>query len=132
MGHYRATRPRRDLNSQKKPVLTVWKLIPSRIVPSGSETKEIATQHQLEVFSVMNSKHWSCPLSDAEDAVRAESREGMLDSIATATVVGADAVLLVPAVVNEATHYEAAYERSQAEIRKLIPEAREKRYHDRH
>ena len=90
------------------------------------ETKEIATQHQLEVFSVMNSKHWSCPLSDADDTVRAESREGMLDSIATATTVGADAVLLVPAVVNEATHYEAAYERSQAEIRKLIPEASEK------
>lgn len=90
------------------------------------ETKAIALQHQLEVFSVMNSKHWSCPLSDADDTVRAESRDGMLDSIATATAVGADAVLLVPAVVNEATHYEAAYERSQAEIRKLIPEASEK------
>ena len=90
------------------------------------ETKEIATQHQLEVFGVMNSKHWSCPLSDADDTVRAESREGMLDSIATARVVGADTVLLVPAVVNEATHYEAAYERSQTEIRKLIPEASKK------
>ena len=90
------------------------------------QTKEIATQHQLEVFSVMNSKHWACPMSDADDAVRAESRDGMLDSIATATVVGADAVLLVPAVVNEATHYEAAYERSQTEIRKLVPVAAEK------
>ena len=78
------------------------------------QTKEIATQHQLEVFSVMNSKHWACPLSDADEAVRAESRDGMLNSIATAMAVGADAVLLVPAVVNEATHYEAAYERSQA------------------
>ena len=54
------------------------------------ETKEIAIQHRVEVFSVMNSKHWSCPLSDADDTVRAESREGMLDSIATATTVGAD------------------------------------------
>ena len=90
------------------------------------ETKEIAIQHRVEVFSVMNSKHWSCPLSDADDTVRAESRKGMLDSIATATTVGADAVLLVPAVVNDATHYEVAYERSQAEIRKLIPEAAEK------
>lgn len=90
------------------------------------QTKGIATQHQLEVFSVMNSKHWACPLSDADEAVRAESRDGMLDSIATATAVGADAVLLVPAVVNEATHYEAAYERSQTEIRKLVPVAAEK------
>ena len=89
------------------------------------QTKEVATQYQLEVFSVMNSKHWACPLSDADDTVRAESRAGMLDSIATATAVGADAVLLVPAVVNPETNYEAAYERSQAEIRKLIPKAEE-------
>ena len=90
------------------------------------QTKQIATQYQLEIFSVMNSKHWACPLSDSDDAVRAESRAGMLDSVGTATAVGADTVLLVPAVVNEATSYEAAYERSQAEIRKLIPDAADK------
>ncbi len=90
------------------------------------QTKQIATQYQLEVFSVMNSKHWACPLSDSDDAVRAESRAGMLDSVGTATAVGADTVLLVPAVVNETTSYEAAYERSQAEIRKLIPDAADK------
>ena len=90
------------------------------------QIKQIAAQYQLEVFSVMNSKHWACPLSDPDDEVRTESRAGMLDSIVTATSVGADTVLLVPAVVNEATNYEAAYKRSQAEIRKLIPEAAEK------
>ena len=91
-----------------------------------AETSEIATHHQLEVFSVMNSKHWACPLSDADADVRAESRAGVLDSIATATAMQADTVLLVPAVVNEATPYETAYQRSQAEIRKLIPAAAEK------
>lgn len=90
------------------------------------QIKQIAARYQLEVFSVMNSKHWACPLSDPDDEVRTESRVGMLDSIVTATSVGADTVLLVPAVVNEATNYEAAYKRSQAEIRKLIPEAAEK------
>ena len=90
------------------------------------QTKQIATQYQLEVFSVMNSKHWACPLSDPDEEVRTESRAGMLDSVVTATAVGADTVLLVPAVVNETTSYEAAYERSQVEIRKLIPEAAEK------
>ncbi len=82
-----------------------------------------AAEQGVEIFSVMNSKHWACPLSAADADVRAESRQGMLDSIATAKVVGADTVLLVPAVVNEATPYEIAYERSQAEIRKLIPDA---------
>ena len=88
------------------------------------QTKEIAEQHGLEVISVMNSKHWSYPLSDADDEVRAESRSGMLDSIVTATAVGAETVLLVPAVVNDKTSYEDAYRRSQAEIRKLIPDAK--------
>ena len=88
------------------------------------QTKEIATQHGLDVFSVMNSKHWACPLSDADADVRAESRAGMVDSIATATAVGADTVLLVPAVVNDKTSYEYAYQRSQVEIYKLIPEAK--------
>ena len=91
-----------------------------------AQVKTLASEHQLEVFSVMNSKHWACPLSHADDAVRAESRVGMQDSIQTAATLGADTVLLVPAVVNEATPYEAAYQRSQAEIRKLIPEAAEK------
>ena len=91
-----------------------------------NQTKQIASQYQLEVFSVMNSKHWACPLSDPDDEVRAESRAGMLDSVVTATAVGADTVLLVPAVVSEAISYEEAYERSQAEIRKLIPAAAEK------
>ena len=90
------------------------------------QTKQIATQYQLEIFSVMNSKHWACPLSDPDAGVRTESRAGMLDSITTATAVGADTVLLVPAVVNDETSYEDAYQRSQAEIRKLIPEAAEK------
>ena len=90
------------------------------------ERKQIAAQCQLEVFSVMNSKHWACPLSDPDDGVRAESRAGMLDSITTASAVGADTVLLVPAVVNDGTSYEEAYGRSQAEIHKLIPEAAEK------
>ena len=89
------------------------------------QTKEIATQHRIEVFSVMNSKHWACPLSDADASVRAESRDGMIDSMATASAVGADAVLLVPAVVNDKTSYEDAYQRSQSEIRKLIPAAKE-------
>ena len=89
------------------------------------QTKEIAAQHELEVISVMNSKHWSYPLSDADDEVRAESRSGMLDSITTAKAVGAETVLLVPAVVSDKTSYEDAYQRSQAEIRKLIPDAKE-------
>lgn len=90
------------------------------------QTKQLAAQHGIELFSVMNAKHWTYPLSDADESVRAASRDGMLDSMETATAIGADTVLLVPAVVNEATPYELAYHRSRTEIGKLIPHATEK------
>ena len=88
--------------------------------------KEIADSLGMEIHSIMNSKHWAKPLSDPDPKVREESAQGMIDSIDTAAVVGADTVLLVPAVVTEEVTYEEAYERSQAEIRKLIGHAQER------
>ena len=91
-----------------------------------AEIKQLATNNRIELCSVMNGKHWSHPLSDADAEVRQVSHHAMLDSLATAEVIGADAVLLVAAVVNQKTTYEDAYHRSQEEIRKLIPAAKEK------
>ncbi|MBI1925455.1 sugar phosphate isomerase/epimerase [Candidatus Poribacteria bacterium] len=88
--------------------------------------KSIADALELELFSVMNQKHWSHPLSHPDAEVRQASIQGMLDSMETACVIGASTVLLVPAVVNEQVTYEESYTRSQAEIRKLIPKAAEK------
>ncbi len=90
------------------------------------EIKQLATDCGIELCSVMNGKHWSHPLSDADPAVRDVCHNAMLDSLATAETIGADAVLLVAAVVNHKTTYEDAYQRSQEEIRRLIPTAKEK------
>ncbi len=49
----------------------------------------------------------------------------METSLRNAKLWGADAVLLVPAVVDPKTTYSQAWERSQSEIRKLIPLAKE-------
>ncbi len=49
----------------------------------------------------------------------------MRTSLHNAKLWGADAVLLVPAVVNPQTSYHDAWTRSQAQIRKLIPLAAE-------
>ena len=91
-----------------------------------AEIKQLAIENGIELCSVMNGKHWSHPLSDADAEVRQVSHNAMLDSLATAEAIGADAVLLVAAVVNPKTTYEDAYRRSQEEIRKLIPAAQEK------
>lgn len=79
----------------------------------------------LPIHSVMNMEHWNSPLSSADPAVVEKSLEGMRTSLHNAKLWGADTVLLVPAVVNPQTTYKDAWERSQRQIRKLIPLAQE-------
>jgi hexulose-6-phosphate isomerase len=79
----------------------------------------------LRIHSVMNQEHWRSPLSSADPAIVEKSMEGMRTSLRNAKLWGADTVLLVPAVVNPETSYAQAWERSQRQIRKLIPLAQE-------
>ena len=79
----------------------------------------------LPIHSVMNQEHWRSPLSSSDPAVVEKSMEGMRTSLHNAKLWGADTVLLVPAVVNADTPYAAAWERSQRQIRKLVPLAEE-------
>jgi L-ribulose-5-phosphate 3-epimerase len=96
--------------------------------PGAAEAEEMlgaSKQAGLPIHSVMNQAHWSKPLSSADPGVVEESMEGMRTSLRNAKMWGADTVLLVPAVVNPETGYAQAWERSQRQIRKLIPLAQE-------
>jgi L-ribulose-5-phosphate 3-epimerase len=64
---------------------------------------------------------WHAPLSDPDPAVVERGRRDMEAALHTAKALGADNVLLVPAVVNARTRYVDAYKRSQRQIRTLIP-----------
>jgi len=75
----------------------------------------------VRIHSIMNSDHWSQPFSSADPEVVARGMKCMETSLQNAHECGADAVLLVPAVVNPATMYRDAYQRSQKHIRKLLP-----------
>jgi len=86
--------------------------------------KKAADDLGLELHSVINTIQWSLPLSDPDPDVRKQSIEHLEKSIKTASAVGADAVLLVPAVVKKDVPYDVAYERSQAEIKKAIETAK--------
>jgi len=79
----------------------------------------------IRIHSVMNRDHWRYPLSSRDPEVVAKSVAGMKTSFRNASLWGADTVLLVPAVVNAETSYQDAWDRSQTEIRKLIPLAEE-------
>ena len=79
----------------------------------------------IAVHSVMDSLHWQCPLSSKDEETRTKGVENVRASIRTAQIVGADAVLVVPGVVNEATTYEDAMVNSTRSLEELLPEAEE-------
>jgi L-ribulose-5-phosphate 3-epimerase len=93
----------------------------------AEEIKQAAEGAGVKIDSVMNMDHWKYPLSSSDPAVVEKSMEGMRTSMRNAKLWGAEAVLLVPAVVNPQTSYRDAWTRSQVEIRKLLPLAEELR-----
>ncbi|HEU4939883.1 MAG TPA: sugar phosphate isomerase/epimerase family protein [Vicinamibacterales bacterium] len=92
----------------------------------AAEIKEASKKTGLRIHSVMNSDHWRLPISSSDPEVVAGSVKGMETSIKNAALWGADAVLLVPAVVDAKTSYKDAWTRSQRVIReRLLPLARD-------
>jgi L-ribulose-5-phosphate 3-epimerase len=92
----------------------------------AAEIREASRKTGLRIHSVMNVEHWEAPLSSADPEVVRRSVRGMETSLRNAALWGADAVLLVPAVVDAATPYREAYTRSQRVIREqLLPKAAE-------
>jgi L-ribulose-5-phosphate 3-epimerase len=86
----------------------------------AAEIKEAAQKAGLHIHSVMNSDHWRLPVSSPDAQVVTGSVRGMETSLRNAALWGADAVLLVPAVVDATTSYRDAYTRSQRVIRERI------------
>jgi hexulose-6-phosphate isomerase len=94
----------------------------------ADEVKEASAHTGLRIHSVMNMDHWRFPLTSADPEVVNKSVAGMETSLRNAKLWGADAVLLVPGVVNPETPYRHAWERSQKVIRdRLLPLAQDLR-----
>jgi L-ribulose-5-phosphate 3-epimerase len=68
---------------------------------------------------------WDAPFSDARAEIIDQGIAGMEKAMRGAKAVGADVVLLVPGVVREMVGYADAYQRSQKNIRRLLPLAQE-------
>jgi L-ribulose-5-phosphate 3-epimerase len=98
-----------------------------------AEANEAQKATGVKIHGVIDSVHWNPThtLSHPDEKVRARGLEALLGAIKDAQTVGADTVLLVPGQVREETvngkkemvTYEQCYERSQAEVKKAIPEA---------
>ena len=81
----------------------------------------------LVIDGLVDSVHWRKPLSDPDPAVQRIGVDGLRKAIDDAKAYGATTVLLVPAVVTDKVSYQQAWDRSQANIRKVIPHAEEQR-----
>lgn len=90
---------------------------------AAKELGEQARQAGVPIHSIVNG--WGGPLSDPRPENIEKGIASMETSLRCAKAVGAGAVLLVPAVVNEEVGYGEAWERSQKNVRKLLPLAKE-------
>lgn len=77
----------------------------------------------LAASSVCCTTHWGKPLSSPDPAVQQEGIDGMIVALEDAKAYGTDAVLLVPGVVSGDVTYEECWERSTANVKKLLPVA---------
>ncbi|HXD85074.1 MAG TPA: sugar phosphate isomerase/epimerase family protein [Urbifossiella sp.] len=86
----------------------------AKLVPASKETG-------IAVHGVIDSVHWRDTLSHPKEEVRAKGLAALKGALQDAKTVGADTVLLVPGVVNKDVTYDQCYERSQAEVKKVLP-----------
>jgi hexulose-6-phosphate isomerase len=91
-----------------------------------AQYKEASQSTGVKIHSIMNSDHWNSPLSDSDPEVVKKSVECVHTSLKNAKELGADAILLVPAVVTAEVRYIDAYKRSQKVVKEqLLPMAKD-------
>lgn len=89
------------------------------------DVKKAMAETGLIVHGMVDYIHWNQPLSSPDPEVRAKGVEVLQKCLRETKIYGGTTVLLVPAVVNKEVSYEDAYKRSQAEIKKCLPLAKE-------
>jgi hexulose-6-phosphate isomerase len=96
--------------------------------PSNVDRQEALSARDatgIVIHGVIDSIHWNVRLSDPDPAVRAKGVDALSKALDDAKFYGATTVLLVPGKVTdpEKENYDQVYSRSQAEVRKVLPQA---------
>lgn len=81
---------------------------------------KLAREFGVPIHSIVRGG-WDAPFSDPDPKVIDKGIETMETALRSAQALGADTVLLVPAIVKEDVSYRQAYRRSQRHIKKLLP-----------
>jgi len=93
---------------------------PMEDLTAAEEMGKLARKAGVPIHSIVYGG-WGAPFSDPDPKVIDKGLAGMETALRSAKALGAETVLLVPAVVNENVGYGDAYKRSQEHIRKLLP-----------
>jgi hexulose-6-phosphate isomerase len=121
------------LGTTRSPILPDFQLLKDAgfdgvelISPSALSREEILSARDktgLLIHGVSGSVHWRDTLSDPDPHVVERGLAAIRQEMEDCKAYGGSTVLVVPAVVNKKVSYRDAYARSQANIRKLIPDA---------
>lgn len=85
------------------------------------EVLDASRETGLPVASVCGALHWKYLLSDPDPKVREQGIEALRVTIEDAKTYGTDTVLLVPGRVTETVSYDECWNRTVAEIKKILP-----------
>ena len=85
------------------------------------EVVKAARETGMVIPSVCGSLHGKYPLSDPDPKVREMGVEALKVTLEDAKAYGADTILLVPGRVNDTVSYDDCWNRSVAEINKVLP-----------
>lgn len=97
---------------------------PMKDLAAAAELGKLARDAGTPIHSIVYGG-WGAPFSSPDPKVIEKGLEDMETALRSAKSLGADTVLLVPAVLNEEVGYGDAYKRSQEHVRKLLPLAEE-------
>jgi len=97
---------------------------PMEDLDAAWELGRLARQAGVPIHSIVRGG-WDAPFSDPDPKVIDKGLATMETALRSAKALGADTVLLVPAIVNENVSYAQAYKRSQRHIKKVLPLAEE-------
>lgn len=99
--------------------------VESRPISDAAEIKAMRAASEktgVKIHSIMFGG-WKTPLSSADAAGAQQCVSELKATLQSAKELGADGVLVVPAVVNAETRYVDAYKRSQERLKPLVPVA---------
>ncbi|MGM0838380.1 MAG: sugar phosphate isomerase/epimerase family protein [Bacillota bacterium] len=82
---------------------------------------ELASSYKLQIRSISTGLLWESTLADPSTRVREHGRTVVEKQIELAAAMGIDTILVVPGMVSEVISYKDCYERSQDELRKILP-----------